>query len=217
MKAIWPVFEELASRKYNNNSFRNGTIFCRIAFGYFSCYQIFLLILHCSSFSVWIVEDVLKKVLHGSSQNPNASFHSVLWSMAPKRRYSSGAVLNLCVGLSVAVFNDGYQSLQKLLENLCGIYWWIFFNSFILYGIFCVGRSSSYFSSFIFKRLDKDREEREKNKPQRKGRSKYAAKGHEKMNEMTTDDAYIPGAYWQFVYSFWMKHESLFILFHLLE
>ncbi|CAF1183467.1 unnamed protein product [Adineta ricciae] len=64
--------------------------------------------------------DVLKKVLHGSSQNPNESFHSVLWSMAPKRRYSSGTILDLCVALSVAVFNDGYQSLQKLLENLCG-------------------------------------------------------------------------------------------------
>jgi hypothetical protein len=60
---------------------------------------------------------------------------------------------------------------------------------------FCVGHSSGYFSSFIFKRLDKDREEREKNKARRKGRSKYAAKGHEKMNEMTTDDAHIPGAY----------------------
>ncbi len=115
MKAIRPVFEELASRNFN---------------------KIFLFVLLCSCFSVWIVADVLKRVLYGSSQNPNESYHSVLWSMAPKRRYSSGAILDLCVGLSVAVFNDGYQSLLKLLENLCGIYWWIFFNGFVVYVVF---------------------------------------------------------------------------------
>jgi hypothetical protein len=60
---------------------------------------------------------------------------------------------------------------------------------------FFVSCSSGYFSSLIFKRLDKDREAEEKDKARKKAKSKYVVKDHEKMSEMTTDDAYQPGAY----------------------
>lgn len=114
--------------------------------------------------------------------------------MAPKRRYSSGTILDLCVGLSVIVFNDGHQGLLKLLKNLCGIYDGSF--SIGSFYTFCsLGGSSGYYSTLIFKRLDNDREQREEKKAKRKDRSKSEIKVREEKTEMITDDAYIPGAF----------------------
>ncbi|CAF3158003.1 unnamed protein product [Rotaria sp. Silwood2] len=39
-------------------------------------------------------KETLQHVLNGSSQNANESFHSFLWSMAPKNRYCSGTIID---------------------------------------------------------------------------------------------------------------------------
>ncbi|CAF3602511.1 unnamed protein product [Rotaria sp. Silwood1] len=39
-------------------------------------------------------KETLQHVLNGSSQNANESFHSLLWSMAPKNRYCSGTIID---------------------------------------------------------------------------------------------------------------------------
>ncbi len=114
--------------------------------------------------------------------------------MAPKRRYASGTIMDLCVGLSVLVFNDGHQALLKLLKNLCGTYGGIFLIA-SSYTSFSLGDSSGYYSSLIFKRLDKDREEREEKKAKRKDRSKPEIKLRDEMVDQVTDDAYISGAF----------------------
>jgi guanylate kinase len=60
---------------------------------------------------------------------------------------------------------------------------------------FSIGGPSGYFSESIFKRLDKDREEREKKTAKRKEKSKSEVKAQENITEVVTDDAYIPGAF----------------------
>ncbi|CAF5030746.1 unnamed protein product [Rotaria sp. Silwood1] len=43
-------------------------------------------------------KETLQHVLNGSSQNANESFHSLLWSMAPKNRYCSGTIIDSEMG-----------------------------------------------------------------------------------------------------------------------
>ncbi|CAF2218839.1 unnamed protein product [Rotaria magnacalcarata] len=64
--------------------------------------------------------DTLRKVINGSSQNANESFHSVLWKFAPKNRYSSGAVIDLCAALAVLSYNDGNQSIVPVIAEMTG-------------------------------------------------------------------------------------------------
>ncbi len=73
------------------------------------------------SFSIIIIDENLSRVLNGSTQNPNESYHSVLWSMAPKSRCSSGTIIDFCVALSTIVYNDGFQSLLPLFDSLLGM------------------------------------------------------------------------------------------------
>ncbi|CAF2142225.1 unnamed protein product [Rotaria magnacalcarata] len=89
---------------------------------------------YCGFWKALAKDENLSRVLNGSTQNPNESYHSVLWSMAPKSRSSSGAIIDFCVALSVIVYNDGFQSLLSLFESLLG--------------------SSGTFTSSIFQRLD---------------------------------------------------------------
>ena len=64
--------------------------------------------------------DNLKKVINGGSQNANESFHSVLWCMAPKNRYTTGMVIDLCAAIAVLSYNDGNQSLIPVIVELTG-------------------------------------------------------------------------------------------------
>ncbi|CAF4606173.1 unnamed protein product, partial [Rotaria sp. Silwood2] len=50
--------------------------------------------------------DTLKKVINGGSQNSNESSHAVLWSLAPKNRYATGVVIDLCAAIAVLSYND---------------------------------------------------------------------------------------------------------------
>ena len=60
---------------------------------------------------------------------------------------------------------------------------------------FSVGGSSGYYSSLIFQRLDKDREEREQRKAKRKGRPIPEMKLRDEIVEQITDAAYIPSVF----------------------
>ncbi|GFX08202.1 integrase catalytic domain-containing protein [Trichonephila clavipes] len=54
--------------------------------------------------------DLLKKCLHGKTQNPNESFHHVVWSRVPKATFVQIETLSLCVYDAVCSFNDELQS-----------------------------------------------------------------------------------------------------------
>ncbi|GFW27247.1 uncharacterized protein TNCV_221711 [Trichonephila clavipes] len=59
--------------------------------------------------------DLLKKCLHGKTQNPNESFHNVIWSRVPKATFVQIETLSLGVYDDVCSFNNGIVSKLKML------------------------------------------------------------------------------------------------------
>ncbi|GFV21103.1 uncharacterized protein TNCV_4267361 [Trichonephila clavipes] len=62
--------------------------------------------------------DLLKKCLHGKTQNPNESFHNVVWSRVPKATFVQIEILSLGVYDAVCSFNDGIVSKLKMLQKM---------------------------------------------------------------------------------------------------
>ncbi|GFX73789.1 uncharacterized protein TNCV_4291051 [Trichonephila clavipes] len=62
--------------------------------------------------------DLLKKCLHGKTQNPNESFHNVIWSGVPKATFVQIETLSLGVYDAVCSFNDGNVSKLKMLQKM---------------------------------------------------------------------------------------------------
>ncbi|GFV37474.1 uncharacterized protein TNCV_1157371 [Trichonephila clavipes] len=62
--------------------------------------------------------DLLKKCLHGKTQNPNESFHNVVWSRVPKVTFLQIETLSLDVYDAVCSFNDGNVSKLKMLQKI---------------------------------------------------------------------------------------------------
>ncbi|CAF3403108.1 unnamed protein product, partial [Rotaria socialis] len=52
------------------------------------------------------------------SQNANEAFHSLLWTTAPKQRFCSSTILRAALALSTIIYNDGYDSLEKLFADV---------------------------------------------------------------------------------------------------
>ena len=52
----------------------------------------------------------------GYTQNPNESFHHVLWGLAPKEQYTSPQETELALCLAVGLFNDGIQATMSNLH-----------------------------------------------------------------------------------------------------
>ena len=93
----------------------------------------------------------LERVVGAGSQNANESFHSLVWTMAPKHRYCSSTILRLALGLSTIVYNDGYQALGD-----------IFHRAFSAVG---------FYSTRCFINLDRRRDRSDKKKRNRKSRT----------------------------------------------
>lgn len=62
--------------------------------------------------------DLLKKCLHGKSQNPNESFNNVLWTRVPKNVFVSLETLKFGAYDAVATFNKGNIARCLVLEKL---------------------------------------------------------------------------------------------------
>ncbi|GFS48621.1 uncharacterized protein TNCV_769841 [Trichonephila clavipes] len=62
--------------------------------------------------------DLLKKCLHGKTQNPNESFHNVIWSRVPKATFVQIETLSLSIYDAVCSFNDGNVSKLKMLQKM---------------------------------------------------------------------------------------------------
>ncbi|GFV07046.1 uncharacterized protein TNCV_3399081 [Trichonephila clavipes] len=62
--------------------------------------------------------DLLKECLHGKTQNPNESFHNVIWSCVPKATFVQIETLSLGVYDAVCYFNDGNVSKLKMLQKM---------------------------------------------------------------------------------------------------
>ena len=59
---------------------------------------------------------LLRKCLHGKTQNPNESVNHVIWTKLPKTVFVSLPKLKTGVYLAIADFNDGRLSVCRVLE-----------------------------------------------------------------------------------------------------
>ncbi|GFT68647.1 uncharacterized protein TNCV_2759201 [Trichonephila clavipes] len=62
--------------------------------------------------------DLLKKCLHGKTQNPNESFQNVVWSRVPKATFVQIETLSLGVYDAVCSFNYGNVSKLKIFQKM---------------------------------------------------------------------------------------------------
>ncbi|GFY06476.1 uncharacterized protein TNCV_412261 [Trichonephila clavipes] len=63
-------------------------------------------------------KDLLKKCLHGRTQNPNESFNKCIWEQIPKTVFVGIETLKFGAMDAVICFNDGYVSRIKVFEAL---------------------------------------------------------------------------------------------------
>lgn len=63
-------------------------------------------------------ENLLKKCLHGGTQNPNESFNQCIWERLPKTVFVGRNALAIGVYDAVSCFNDGVQSRKYVLEKM---------------------------------------------------------------------------------------------------
>ena len=62
--------------------------------------------------------DLLKKCVHGKTQNPNESFNSCVWERVPKTIFVSSDTLKMGVMDAVLTYNDGNINKVKVLEKI---------------------------------------------------------------------------------------------------
>ena len=63
-------------------------------------------------------DELLKKCLHGKTQNNNESTNNVIWKRCSKDIYVGRNVLELGTVTTVINFNDGYQGMLKVFKEL---------------------------------------------------------------------------------------------------
>ena len=69
--------------------------------------------------------DMLRKCLHGMTQNSNESFNQLVWNRCPKNIFTSRPTVEMAVNSSVIVYNDGFLALTSVFEHISlqpGIY-----------------------------------------------------------------------------------------------
>jgi len=63
-------------------------------------------------------KSLLKKCLHGGTQNNNESFHKIIWSYCSKNQFVQRCRLELAVNCAVVHFNDGVTNLSSVYNYL---------------------------------------------------------------------------------------------------
>ncbi|KYN39248.1 hypothetical protein ALC56_06381 [Trachymyrmex septentrionalis] len=63
-------------------------------------------------------EDLLERCLGGHTQNANESFNSTIWRLTPKHLHSGQKIIELSACIAAGVFNEGYNSILRLMNQL---------------------------------------------------------------------------------------------------
>lgn len=63
-------------------------------------------------------DDLLKKCLHGKTQNVNEALHGVIWQKCPKQVHTSRAIVEIGVNAAVVTYNDGCMGVNRVLKKL---------------------------------------------------------------------------------------------------
>jgi len=61
-------------------------------------------------------EELLKKCLHGLTQNVNESFNGIVWTRCPKRVYINKKTLEIGVNSAILEFNEGKAGIERVME-----------------------------------------------------------------------------------------------------
>ena len=80
-------------------------------------------------------DELLRKCLHGETQNVNESLNNIIWTKCSKRVYVGRSTLEMCVASAVLSYNDGGQGLLPVYGK--------------------VGIEPGYFATIGLKKLDK--------------------------------------------------------------
>ena len=62
--------------------------------------------------------DLLKKCLHGQTQNANEAFNNCIWRKAPKDTFVARGTLEVAVASAVIHFNEGGNGMLQVFNNL---------------------------------------------------------------------------------------------------
>jgi len=65
-------------------------------------------------------DTLLKKCLHGKTQNVNESLNGIIWSCCPKRVYVNRKTLEIGVHSAILEFNEGKSGIERVME-LAGV------------------------------------------------------------------------------------------------
>jgi hypothetical protein len=63
-------------------------------------------------------DDLLKKCLHGQTQNCNEGLNNIIWSRCPKNVYVKTDVLEMGVNSAVLSFNEGSSGIYRVFKHL---------------------------------------------------------------------------------------------------
>lgn len=63
-------------------------------------------------------EDLLKRCLHGGTQNQNESFNNLVWTYIPKNTFVGHSVLEVGVYEAILSYNGGFQACTDVLSRL---------------------------------------------------------------------------------------------------
>ncbi|KYQ47031.1 hypothetical protein ALC60_13943 [Trachymyrmex zeteki] len=63
-------------------------------------------------------KELLTRCLGGHTQNPNESFNSTVWRMAPKHLHSGKKIVQIAAYMAAGIFNEGYSSILMTMQLL---------------------------------------------------------------------------------------------------
>ncbi|KAG8281616.1 hypothetical protein J6590_108714 [Homalodisca vitripennis] len=64
--------------------------------------------------------NLLKKCVHGKTQNQNESFNNMIWTRISKNNFVGLSTLTIGVQDAILCYNDGALGKIKVLDKLCG-------------------------------------------------------------------------------------------------
>ncbi|GFV42762.1 uncharacterized protein LOC101238613 [Trichonephila clavipes] len=65
-------------------------------------------------------ETLLKKCLHGKTQNCNESYNNILWNIVPKNIFIGLETFRLDALLALILYNSGYAGILSVIRNVNG-------------------------------------------------------------------------------------------------
>lgn len=62
--------------------------------------------------------DLLRKCVHGYTQNANESINNIIWKYCPKTKHHGKTTAETAVAMAVCLFNDGCGRLGDILQGI---------------------------------------------------------------------------------------------------